>query len=244
MDEINRVTAVTPGALTALALLSDRRRGIAHEELVERCRKAAGACCCAWARASRPRWSRGNGEQRCAPRRSAKRCRCSPRPSCSRRTRPGDSAAPIERRVRARATDSCTACPSASGSSSTPRRTTSCTSSSSAVWSPIGACIGPGRRSRSTAVRERVPSSRGCSSTSSASARTPVRRDLRRDARTRCWSAVSWRASPDDRLEVGPGVDGWPGAGVAADLRLDRAQLPRRAIASRRAAWPSCCAAR
>jgi glycerol-3-phosphate O-acyltransferase len=39
MDEINRVTAVTPGALTALALLSDRRRSVAHEELVERCQK-------------------------------------------------------------------------------------------------------------------------------------------------------------------------------------------------------------
>jgi glycerol-3-phosphate O-acyltransferase len=49
MDEINRVTAVTPGALTALALLSDRRRSIAHEELLVRCQKllrvllAAGA---------------------------------------------------------------------------------------------------------------------------------------------------------------------------------------------------------
>lgn len=38
MDEINRVTAVTPGALTALALLSDRRRSVAHEELIQRCR--------------------------------------------------------------------------------------------------------------------------------------------------------------------------------------------------------------
>lgn len=37
MDEINRVTAVTPGALTALALLSHPRRGLPHEELVERC---------------------------------------------------------------------------------------------------------------------------------------------------------------------------------------------------------------
>ncbi|MGD8863124.1 MAG: 1-acyl-sn-glycerol-3-phosphate acyltransferase [Myxococcales bacterium] len=39
MDEINRVTAVTPGALTALALLSDRRRSVAHEELMVRCQK-------------------------------------------------------------------------------------------------------------------------------------------------------------------------------------------------------------
>lgn len=38
MDEINSVSAVTPGALTALSLLSHDRRGLAHEELIERCR--------------------------------------------------------------------------------------------------------------------------------------------------------------------------------------------------------------
>jgi glycerol-3-phosphate O-acyltransferase len=36
MDEINRVTAVTPGALTALTLLSHGQRGLAHAELVAR----------------------------------------------------------------------------------------------------------------------------------------------------------------------------------------------------------------
>jgi glycerol-3-phosphate O-acyltransferase len=39
MDEINRVTAVTPGALTALALLSYHRRGQTHEKLLSRCRR-------------------------------------------------------------------------------------------------------------------------------------------------------------------------------------------------------------
>ncbi len=39
MDEINRVTAVTPGALTALALLTHERRGLSHEELIDRARK-------------------------------------------------------------------------------------------------------------------------------------------------------------------------------------------------------------
>jgi len=39
MDEINRVTAVTPGALTALTLLSHEQRGIGHDELVEHCAK-------------------------------------------------------------------------------------------------------------------------------------------------------------------------------------------------------------
>lgn len=41
MDEINHVTAVTPGALTALGLLSHDKRGIAHPELVQRCRRLA-----------------------------------------------------------------------------------------------------------------------------------------------------------------------------------------------------------
>jgi glycerol-3-phosphate O-acyltransferase len=39
MDEINQVTAVTPGALAALALLSGHTRSLAHEELIERCAK-------------------------------------------------------------------------------------------------------------------------------------------------------------------------------------------------------------
>jgi glycerol-3-phosphate O-acyltransferase len=36
MDEINRVTAVTPGALTALVLLSHDQRGLSHAEFVTR----------------------------------------------------------------------------------------------------------------------------------------------------------------------------------------------------------------
>lgn len=39
MDEINRVTAVTPGALTALAALSHHRRGIDHDKLVRHCER-------------------------------------------------------------------------------------------------------------------------------------------------------------------------------------------------------------
>jgi glycerol-3-phosphate O-acyltransferase len=39
MDEINRVTAVTPGALTALVLLSHNQRGLPHRELVARAEK-------------------------------------------------------------------------------------------------------------------------------------------------------------------------------------------------------------
>ncbi len=42
MDEINRVTAVTPGALAALALLSYHRRGQPHEKLLLRCEKLLG----------------------------------------------------------------------------------------------------------------------------------------------------------------------------------------------------------
>jgi glycerol-3-phosphate O-acyltransferase len=43
MDEINRVTAVTPGALTALALLSDRTRLLPHEEMIVRCARLLDA---------------------------------------------------------------------------------------------------------------------------------------------------------------------------------------------------------
>jgi glycerol-3-phosphate O-acyltransferase len=39
MSEINRVTAVTPGSLVALALLCHGRRGLPHVELVEHCRR-------------------------------------------------------------------------------------------------------------------------------------------------------------------------------------------------------------
>ncbi|HTM46864.1 MAG TPA: 1-acyl-sn-glycerol-3-phosphate acyltransferase [Polyangiaceae bacterium] len=37
MDEINRVSAVTPGALAAIALLSHHQRGVPHEKLIRRC---------------------------------------------------------------------------------------------------------------------------------------------------------------------------------------------------------------
>ena len=39
MEEINAVTAVTPGALAALSLLSGHTRSLAHEELIDRCAK-------------------------------------------------------------------------------------------------------------------------------------------------------------------------------------------------------------
>jgi glycerol-3-phosphate O-acyltransferase len=42
MDAINQVTAVTPGGLAALAILSSQRRSVAHEELMERCAKLLG----------------------------------------------------------------------------------------------------------------------------------------------------------------------------------------------------------
>jgi glycerol-3-phosphate O-acyltransferase len=59
MDEINRVTAVTPGALTALALLSHRERGIAHRELLERCQHLLDVCLSVNARVSQALSSSG-----------------------------------------------------------------------------------------------------------------------------------------------------------------------------------------
>lgn len=44
MDEINRVSAVTPGALAALSLLSYRGRGLGHTELLERCARLLEVC--------------------------------------------------------------------------------------------------------------------------------------------------------------------------------------------------------
>ncbi len=41
MNEVNRVTAVTPGALVATALLTHARRGIPHGDLVRTCRRLA-----------------------------------------------------------------------------------------------------------------------------------------------------------------------------------------------------------
>jgi glycerol-3-phosphate O-acyltransferase len=41
MNEINRVTAVTPSALVAAALLTHGRRGITHPDLVKRCEEIA-----------------------------------------------------------------------------------------------------------------------------------------------------------------------------------------------------------
>ena len=54
MDEINRVTAVTPGALAAMALLTHSRRGLGHEPLVDRCRKLLGPLAQMGARMSTP----------------------------------------------------------------------------------------------------------------------------------------------------------------------------------------------
>lgn len=42
MNEINRVTAVTPSALAAAALLTHGKRGLAHADLVLRCERLAG----------------------------------------------------------------------------------------------------------------------------------------------------------------------------------------------------------
>jgi glycerol-3-phosphate O-acyltransferase len=53
MDEINRVTAITPGSLVALCLLSHGRRGVAYRELVVRCQRLTAMLIRAGARPSR-----------------------------------------------------------------------------------------------------------------------------------------------------------------------------------------------
>lgn len=63
MDEINRVTAVTPGALTALALLSYHRRGQPHEKLLVRCERLLATLRALGAR-STPALTTASGELR------------------------------------------------------------------------------------------------------------------------------------------------------------------------------------
>jgi glycerol-3-phosphate O-acyltransferase len=43
VDEINRVTAVTPGPLVAMALLNHHRRGLSHDKLLKHCDRLHGA---------------------------------------------------------------------------------------------------------------------------------------------------------------------------------------------------------
>jgi glycerol-3-phosphate O-acyltransferase len=63
MDEINRVTAVTPGALTALVLLSHDQRGLSHAEFVARSARLLGVAQSLGARTS-PALTTPGGELR------------------------------------------------------------------------------------------------------------------------------------------------------------------------------------
>ncbi|MCC6648221.1 MAG: 1-acyl-sn-glycerol-3-phosphate acyltransferase [Polyangiaceae bacterium] len=53
MNEINRVTSVTPGAVVATVLLDGRRRGVPHAELVEACRRLVASLSSRGARMAR-----------------------------------------------------------------------------------------------------------------------------------------------------------------------------------------------
>ncbi|MCC6214495.1 MAG: 1-acyl-sn-glycerol-3-phosphate acyltransferase [Polyangiaceae bacterium] len=63
MDEMNRVTAMTPGALVALVLLTHTRRGLPHDEVVDRARKLLGLARRLGARAT-PSLATGEGALR------------------------------------------------------------------------------------------------------------------------------------------------------------------------------------
>jgi glycerol-3-phosphate O-acyltransferase len=63
MGEINRVTAVTPGSLVATALLCHGRRGLAHAELVDHCRRLVKLVTRLGARTT-PSLTRGPGDMR------------------------------------------------------------------------------------------------------------------------------------------------------------------------------------
>jgi glycerol-3-phosphate O-acyltransferase len=63
MDEINRVTAVTPGALSAMVLLSHKQRGLPHRELIMRGERLLGVARRQGARIS-PSLGSGGGKLR------------------------------------------------------------------------------------------------------------------------------------------------------------------------------------
>ena len=66
MNEINRVTAVTPGALIATALLTHDRRGVPHDELVASCERLAATLHAFGARFT-PSLGRGMGPGKIRP---------------------------------------------------------------------------------------------------------------------------------------------------------------------------------
>jgi len=63
MDEINRVTAVTPGALVALSLLSHSHAGLSHSDLYARCHRLLGVLRAQGARVT-PATTRASGALR------------------------------------------------------------------------------------------------------------------------------------------------------------------------------------
>jgi glycerol-3-phosphate O-acyltransferase len=95
MDEINRVTAVTPGALVALALLSDRRRSVSHEELLDRCDKLLRVLLGLGARVTASMLSR----DRLRAESVREAAQMYAEAELLEAFKPGDSVAPIERRA-------------------------------------------------------------------------------------------------------------------------------------------------
>ncbi len=128
MDEINRVTAVTPGALTALSLLSHEQRGIGHAELIDYSAKLLSVAEGMGARTSQTLRT-ASGALRPEALREA--CQMFIDADVVEIQFLEDPAASGKRPAPARPT----ACCATSGCRSTPRRTSSCTSSSSAPWS-------------------------------------------------------------------------------------------------------------
>ncbi|HYJ10080.1 MAG TPA: 1-acyl-sn-glycerol-3-phosphate acyltransferase [Polyangiaceae bacterium] len=63
MDEINRVTSITPGALTAMVLLSHKQRGLPHRELLQRAERLLSVAQRQGARSS-PALTSGGGRLR------------------------------------------------------------------------------------------------------------------------------------------------------------------------------------
>jgi glycerol-3-phosphate O-acyltransferase len=168
MDEINRVTAFSPGALTALVLLSHDQRGIAHNELLARSSRFLSVALSLGARVS-PALATASGTLRPEAVREAAQLFADAGLVELRhpdRARAGGDDETGAGQVRS------TRCPTASGWCSTPARTSSFISSWNERWSrwPCSLSVVPTRRSTPCAIASRI--FRACSSTSSVSAPT------------------------------------------------------------------------
>ncbi len=192
MNEINRVTAVTPGALVATALLTHGKRGLPHADLERACVRIASILRRFGARFA-PSLAHPENPEGLRIDALREACDLFLRAGNIEVRTPGEGArarAGGERRGGAPGATRSTSCPIARACRSISRRTSSSTSSSRARWSRRRSWPRPGPPPRSSRSASASAPSRASSSTSSSSAPTPrsSRSSTRRSPR---WSPTA-----------------------------------------------------